>query len=64
MTEAEDKERGVLTIDVNYIKFAQALNNVMSMCQKLKGQLDILAIERKMIDQERRNGERRNGGSK
>ena len=54
MTKAEDKERGVLTIDVNYIEFVQALNNFMYMGQRLKDKLEIAAIEKNMMTKERR----------
>ena len=58
MTDAEDQERGVLTINVNYIEFAQALNNLMYMGQKLKDKLEIAAIEKNMTQRERRKCDR------
>ena len=54
MTEAEEKERGVLTIDVKYIQFAQKLTNLIYMAQRLKDELDMKAIERGMMEKERR----------
>ena len=61
MTKAEEEERGVLSIDVNFKEFAQALNNFMYMGQKLKDKLEIAAIEKGMKRKERRKGDRRHG---
>ena len=58
MSNAEDQERGILTIDVNFKEFAQALNNFMYMGQKLKDKLEIAAIEKGMQRKERRKGKR------
>lgn len=58
MSKAEDAEKGVLTIDVNYKEFAQALNNFMYMGQKLKDKLEIAAIEKNIMTRERRKGKR------
>ena len=59
MSKAEEKEKGILTIDVSYIQFAQKLNNVIYMCQRLKDELDMTAIERGMMQRDRRKGDRR-----
>ena len=59
MTKAEDQEKGVLTIDVNYKEFVQSLNNFMYMGQRLKDKLEIAAIEKNMMESERRQGDRR-----
>ena len=59
MSKAEEKNKGTLTIDVPYIQFAQKLNNVVYMCQRLKDELDMKAIEKGMMKKDRRKGERR-----
>ena len=59
MTKEEDKEQGVLTIDVNFKEFAQALNNFMYMGQRLKDKLEIAAMEKGMQRNERRKTDRR-----
>ncbi len=60
MSKGEEENRGTLTIDVEYIKFAQKLNNVIYMCQRLKDELDITAINKNMINRDRRKEDRRN----
>jgi len=59
MTKAEEETKGVLTVDVDYLKLAQSINNTMYMMQKFKDQLDIAAIQKGMKEKERRNGDRR-----
>ena len=59
MTKAEEENKGTLTIDVQYIEFAQKLNNLIYMAQRLKDELDMKAIERGMMDRDRREGDRR-----
>ncbi|MCK5602440.1 hypothetical protein KAR91_11235 [Candidatus Pacearchaeota archaeon] len=52
MSKAEDAERGVLNVDVNFIKMEQAINNAIYMLEKFKDQLDIAAINKKSEERE------------
>jgi len=59
MTSAEEENRGILTIDVDYLEMAQVIENAMYMLQRVKDKLDIAAIEKGMKTRNRRHGDRR-----
>jgi len=57
----EDNERLVLNVDLNYGKLAQEIRSAMHFLQKLSDDLDRAAVDKKFIEKERRNGDRRIG---
>lgn len=54
MTESEDNEKGVLTIDVNYAKFAQHLNGAIHFLTLIRQDLEKAALNKKVKED---NGE-------
>jgi hypothetical protein len=46
MTKAEEDNPGVLTVDVDYVKMGQAINNAIYMLKKFKDKLDMAAVEK------------------
>ena len=59
MTESEDKKRGVLTVEINYLELAQDIKCAIYFLNRLSSKLDRAAIDRKILDGERRKGDRR-----
>ena len=60
MTKGEDAKRGNLTVTLEYEKIAQDIKCAIHFLQKLSDRLDMAAIEKGIIERERRNGDRRN----
>lgn len=50
MTKAEDKEKGNLTITVNYIKFAQIIDAAIHFLQKVRADLEVAAVKKERED--------------
>lgn len=61
MTDAEDNEKLILSVDLNYGQLAQDVKHAIHFLQRLSDKLDQAAINKKFMDKERRNGDRRNG---
>ena len=56
MTKSEDNERGVLTVSVNYAKFAQHLNGLIYFAGKVRDDLEQAALEKKIKRPKEDNG--------
>ena len=56
MTIAEDNEKGVLTIDVNYAQFAQHLNGAIYFLTKVREDLEKAALMKKVNGTKDDNG--------
>jgi len=59
MTEGEEKEKGNLTVTLNYIKIGQAIKAAIHFLNKILDILEIAAINKGAMERERRNGDRR-----
>jgi len=59
MTKDEDKEKGNLTVTLNYIKIGQAIKATIHFLNKILDILEIAAINKGAMERERRNGDRR-----
>jgi len=54
MTAEEEKERGNLTVTLNYIKLGQALKAAIHFLRKILDILEIAAIKKGAMERERR----------
>ena len=60
MTKEEDEKLGNLTITIDYMRLAQDVKAALHFLNQIKDKLDMAAINKGMIERERRNGDRRN----
>jgi len=59
MTEAEDKKRGVLTVDLDYLEIGQDAINAQYMLQKFMDTLDMARCKKRIERINRRRRDRR-----
>lgn len=52
-------EKGELKVKINYEKLAQDVKCAIYFLERLRDRLDVAAIEKGILERDRRNGERR-----